>query len=94
MRAQTTSALRHRGLLILALCASALTARAAYDCDADYVNPWYDTNGLTGDLTNAVVNTTVCYNGHAGPYSLPGGSSTPILPSDNKMFQLLSLIHI
>ena len=88
MRAKTTSALRLRGVLILALCASALTARAAYDCDADYVNPWYDTNGLTGDLTNAVVNTTVCYNGHAGPYSLPGGSLLPPLPPADGTFQL------
>ena len=62
MRRKTKSALRHRWVLILALCASALTARAGYDCDADYVNPWYDTNGLADNLTNAVVYSTVCYN--------------------------------
>ncbi|MEI8043583.1 MAG: LamG-like jellyroll fold domain-containing protein, partial [Verrucomicrobiota bacterium] len=81
MRRKTKSALRHRWVLILALCASALTARAGYDCDADYVNPWYDTNGLADNLTNAVVYSTVCYNGHSGPYALPGGF-TPSLPTD------------
>ena len=81
MRTKTSGSWRWRGALILALCCGAPTARAAYDCDADYVNPWYDTNGLTGDLTNGIVYATVCYNGHSGPYGVPGGF-TPSLPTD------------
>ena len=75
-----------RGAWLLALCWSALPARAAYDCDANYVNPWYDTNGLGGALTNAIVHATVCYQGHSGPYAQPGGYAAATI-SDGK-FQL------
>jgi len=81
MQTKTSGLWRWRGALLLALCWSAPTAQAAYDCDADYVNPWYDTNGLSGILTNGIVHATMCYNGHSDLYSLPGGF-TPSIPTD------------
>ena len=88
LRKNTISGKCWRGAVLLVLCCwGGTSALAAYDCDTDYVNPWYDTNGFMGDLTNAIVHATTCYNGHSGPYALPGGSPARI-PADNT-FQLL-----
>ena len=76
-----------RGAILFALCCNVLPARAAFDCEAEYTNPWYNTNGLGGSLTNSIAHATVAYNGHAGPYSLPGGLAASV-PSDGD-FQMV-----
>ena len=65
-----------RGAWLLALVGSALTGRADYVGLPNYSNPWYNTNGINGALTNLVPATTTCYGGNAGVYGLPGGFPT------------------
>ncbi len=80
---KASGASRRLGMLALALVGWGVpAARAAFECDTDYVNPWYATNGLIGELTNRVAHATIAYGGHVGSYTLPG-MPTGSIPSDN-----------